>query len=122
RATSAYLDVPYRFNVPGTQSSQFGGGGTVAITNHNHIQTMDAESFESFLKKNPNALMEGFSHGMTFGHSPPASDQGRDRTGIVTADRWRIHTRGCRSLAALRNGDLCRNHSSDWLSPAVRLS
>jgi hypothetical protein len=24
RATSAYLDVPYRFNVPGTQSSQFG--------------------------------------------------------------------------------------------------
>jgi hypothetical protein len=63
------LDVHYRSNVPGTQSSQFGGGGPAAITNHNHIQTTDAGSFESFLKKNLNARMEGFSHGMTFGHS-----------------------------------------------------
>ncbi len=72
RVTTPYLDLPYRFNVPGTQSSQYGGGGTIQVTMHNNISAMDAGSFESFLKKNPNALMEGFSHGLTFGASRAA--------------------------------------------------
>jgi hypothetical protein len=70
RVTTPYLDLPYRFNVPGTQSSQFGGGGTVTINNiNNNVAAMDAGSFESFLKKNPNALMEGIAHGTTFSAS-----------------------------------------------------
>jgi hypothetical protein len=71
RVTTPYLDLPYRFNVPGTQSSQFGGGGPITINNNvtNHVAAMDAGSFETFLKKNPNALMEGVSHGLTFGAS-----------------------------------------------------
>jgi hypothetical protein len=71
RVTTPYLDVPFRFNVPGTQDSQFGGGGPVTIHNHvtNHINALDGASFEGYLKKNPTALMEGIAHGATFGHS-----------------------------------------------------
>jgi hypothetical protein len=71
RTTSAYLDLPYRFNVPGTQTSQFGGGGPITINNNvtNHVAAMDAGSFETFLKKNPTAVAEGVAHGLSFGAS-----------------------------------------------------
>jgi hypothetical protein len=71
RTTSPYLDTPFRFVVPATQSSQFGGGGPVVINNNvtNHINALDGASFEGYLKKNPTALMEGISHGLSFGHS-----------------------------------------------------
>lgn len=69
RVTTPYLDVPFRAVIPGTESSQFGGGGPIVVNNHYNISALDGVSVERVLKNNPTALMESIAHGMTFGHS-----------------------------------------------------
>ncbi len=65
RATTPYLDWPYRFNVPGVQTSQFGGGGPITV----NVSALDSADLSSYLKRNSSAVVDSVAHGLTFGHT-----------------------------------------------------
>ncbi len=58
QTTQAYGDLPYRTNVPGTTTSQFGGGPSITV----NVSAMDSKSFIDHATD----ITEAVAHGLTY--------------------------------------------------------